>query len=943
MTMNIRKERKINEIILLPFHRFTSFDYLISIFYIWNLFTLVQCSLPHLVKIGGLFENGDESVELAFRDAIEKINDESILPNTRLEAVIEKLERCDSFQASKRVCSLLHDGVAVVFGPQSVETSAHVQSTCDALHVPHMEMRWDFKFDPPSNHSVNLFPHPLALGNAFRDLIKLKNWKSFAILYEENEALVRMQEILKDPSLREKRIVVRQFPIGSDEYRTTFKELHKLAIKNIIVDVPQEHIYNVLKHAQQVDMLSDYHNYFFTSLDLHTVDLEEFQYVGANISAFSLVDLNSKDFGQILNKLQRDSNTRYNWNSGDSFDSMVRMVSSHNFTTETTLVYDAVRLFAQTLSEMAKNGATIHQNFQQDDVSCEKEKPWRFGSTISNYMRNIEINGFTGPIKFDETGSRIDFKLLLLELTREGLKHFGDWTPGEKVTFMSNYTKAMTEIYRDTLKNKTLTVVTILGEPYCMEAEDENRTGNDRFEGYCVDLIKEIAQILEFKYVIKVVEDGVYGKRNERGEWNGMIKELIEGKADIAVADLTITYEREAAVDFTMPFMSLGIGILYKRHKKDPPKLFSFMSPLAMDVWVYLITSFLGVTLFLFFVARFSPYEWVNPHPCVKDPHELKNNFSMKNTLWFTIGCLMQQGCDIMPRSLSTRVLAASWWFFILILVSSYTANLAAFLTVERMVNPIESAEDLSKQTKIPYGCLKSGSTEAFFRNSNFSTYARMWSFMESYRPSVFVESNKKGVDRVEKGDYAYLMESTSIEYIVERKCDLYQVGSLLDSKGYGIATPPDSQYRSIISDAILKLQEEGKLHMLKNRWWSGKGKCGGKKETQKVSVSASELGLANVGGVFVVLAAGSIIAIIICIGEFIWKMENIPRSEREHICIELLREIKYVICCYGNTRPIRKVSDMNPARHLIIQTGNGLPFMPMNSYQEMNNKNIYS
>jgi hypothetical protein len=38
----------------------------------------------------------------------------------------------------------------------------------------------------------------------------------------------------------------------------------------------------------------------------------------------------------------------------------------------------------------------------------------------------------------------------------------GDWTPLEKVTFMSNYTKAMTEGYRQTLKNKTLTVVTIL-------------------------------------------------------------------------------------------------------------------------------------------------------------------------------------------------------------------------------------------------------------------------------------------------------------------------------------------------------------------------------------------------------------------------------------------------------------------------------------------------
>lgn len=107
----------------------------------------------------------------------------------------------------------------------------------------------------------------------------------------------------------------------------------------------------------------------------------------------------------------------------------------------------------------------------------------------------------------------------------------------------------------------------------------------------------------------------------------------------------------------------------------------------------------------------------------------------------------------------------------------------AAFLTVERMVNPIESVEDLAKQQKIPYGCLASGSTQSFFKNSNFTTYARMWSFMESARPSVFVESNDKGVERVKKGEYAFLMESTSIEYIVERECDLYQVGGLLDSK----------------------------------------------------------------------------------------------------------------------------------------------------------------
>lgn len=63
---------------------------------------------------------------------------------------------------------------------------------------------------------------------------------------------------------------------------------------------------------------------------------------------------------------------------------------------------------------------------------------------------------------------------------------------------------------------------------------------------------------------------------------------------------------------------------------------------------------------------------------------------------------------------------------------------------------------------------------------------------MSQTRPSVFVNSNEEGVERVqkEKGLYAFFMESTSIEYQVERKCDLQQVGGLLDSKGYGIGMP---------------------------------------------------------------------------------------------------------------------------------------------------------
>ena len=90
----------------------------------------------------------------------------------------------------------------------------------------------------------------------------------------------------------------------------------------------------------------------------------------------------------------------------------------------------------------------------------------------------------------------------------------------------------------------------------------------------------------------------------ETGEWNGLMGELLAQKADLAIADLTITYEREQAVDFSMPFMNLGISILYKKPQKKPPDLFSFLSPLSLDVWIYTATAYLGVSILLFILAR---------------------------------------------------------------------------------------------------------------------------------------------------------------------------------------------------------------------------------------------------------------------------------------------------------------------------------------------------
>lgn len=144
-------------------------------------------------------------------------------------------------------------------------------------------------------------------------------------------------------------------------------------------------------------------------------------------------------------------------------------------------------------------------------------------------------------------------------------------------------------------------------------------------------------------------------------------------------------------------------------------------------------------------------------------------------------------------RAPSTRIVAAIYWFFTLIMVSSYTANLAAFLTVESLYSPLKNVEDLKDCGKqniecpVKFGAKKTGSTINFFRDSEYQTYKNMYSYLDQNQ-DMLTSNNDEGIQRAEEDNYAYLAESSSIEYIVERHCELTQVGQPLDEKGYGIA-----------------------------------------------------------------------------------------------------------------------------------------------------------
>ncbi|CAF0775474.1 unnamed protein product [Rotaria sordida] len=493
-------------------------------------------------------------------------------------------------------------------------------------------------------------------------------------------------------------------------------------------------------------------------------------------------------------------------------------------------------------------------------------------------------------------------------------------------------------------------------------------------EGYCVDLAEKVCSMLNITCQFRIVQDGRFGSKNKStGIWDGMIGDIVSRKADMAIAPLTISQIRMEVVDFSKPFMNLGISIMISKPDAQKPGVFSFMNPVSTEIWLCLSLAYFAVSVVLFLTSRVVNSGWqrrvvrrpsyrsfsypksvndrrksliesqrqkrdsilsehsndfstltrssikrrhhyrtqlsdqhlsnLNINKNKKKKNESKQNtvhlFGISNALFFSFASFMRQSINLVPKSLSGRIAAISWWYFSLIFVSSYTANLVACLTVENLVAPIKNVEDLANQQEIKYGSLRNGTTSAFFEKSNVTIFQNMWAIMQRSSSEVFVTTNDEGVAKVRnsKGKYAFFIESTKNEYVNERyPCDTMKVGSDLDSKGYGIATRIGSDLTEVIDIIITNLKETGFLDKRKQRWWYDRSEC---TQTNK-DKRFSELSLSSVTGLFYIFLFGIILSCLIAFTEFLITAKN--ESETLQINFREILQIKMIENMVGIT-----------------------------------------
>ncbi|XP_025995684.2 LOW QUALITY PROTEIN: glutamate receptor 4 [Solenopsis invicta] len=424
--------------------------------------------------------------------------------------------------------------------------------------------------------------------------------------------------------------------------------------------------------------------------------------------------------------------------------------------------------------------------------------------------------------------------------------------------------------------------------------EIRNEDGKEIWEGYCIDFVQKLSDEMQFDYDLIIPEDQEFGKKLPNGEWTGLIGDLARGETDIAVAALTMTSEREEVIDFVAPYFEQSGILIVMRKPVRKTSLFKFMTVLRLEVWLSIVGALTLTGVMIWILDKYSPYSARNnkrlyPYPC--------REFTLKESFWFALTSFTPQGGGEAPKALSSRTLVAAYWLFVVLMLATFTANLAAFLTVERMQSPVQSLEQLARQSRINYTVLANSSAHQYFRNmknaedklytvwkeitlnsTSDQVEYRVWDYpiKEQYGhilqaitqvgPVKTTEEGFKKVIESENAEFAFIHDSSEIKYEVTKNCNLTEVGDVFAEQPYAIAVQQGSHLQEEISRKILDLQKDRYFETLAAKYWNQtlKSQCPNSDDNEGIT-------LESLGGVFIATLFGLALAMITLAGEVLY------------------------------------------------------------------------
>lgn len=269
------------------------------------------------------------------------------------------------------------------------------------------------------------------------------------------------------------------------------------------------------------------------------------------------------------------------------------------------------------------------------------------------------------------------------------------------------------------------------------------------------------------------------------------------GEVDAAIANISITAEREVAMDFSHPIFDGGLQLMVHADTRTGNSLLSAL--LSIELVIAIAAAFgllfvVGMLMWAFERGR-QPYFDLPVHKAIFP------------SFWWALNLLVNGGFEErQPRSPAGRVLAVILVVASLFLVSAFVARITASMTVDAIENAVNSVDDL-------YG-RRVGTTA----NSTSAAYLDRRELRYVGYDDLAVLLADFEVGQLD----AVVFDAPILAHYASRAgADKAQlVGSVFLPENYGIALPSGSALAEPLNQSLLKLRESGEFDAIRRRWF---------------------------------------------------------------------------------------------------------------------------
>lgn len=313
---------------------------------------------------------------------------------------------------------------------------------------------------------------------------------------------------------------------------------------------------------------------------------------------------------------------------------------------------------------------------------------------------------------------------------------------------------------------------------------------NNQLEGYSIDLWDRVAKECHFKFEyqqLKTVGEVIEGLKNK--------------KADVGIAAISLTEEREQIIDFSHGYYTSGLHVMV------PSKMNSSFTMITMIKSLMNSNFFMMLGLFLIGLILVAHALWILERKNNPDYFPIGYIKGIAESLWWTLCTVIAGGCDNKaPIGFRGRLVALFWMISGVLLVSYITASVTTSMTIMQLTGDIAGPDDLLGRK---VATVKDSTAEMYLNERKIETQT----FPTVEQAIKTMNSNKAEAVVYDAPVLLYYAASTGGK-------SGKVVGPLFRKQDYGIGLQEGSRYRKKINRTLLRLREQGFFDELQRKWF---------------------------------------------------------------------------------------------------------------------------